>query len=117
MFRIVAAGAPPWARSRVIAAPTLRSWPLLAAGCSLQLADERVCKCEKQRDANTDHRNGIEQCNNDKHFRLQHGRQFGLTCGTFKKAATQKAHTDTDAQCAEANQKCGPEASQSGYEK
>jgi hypothetical protein len=75
-------------------------WP------SLQLTDERVGEREEQRDTHTDHGNGVEQCDDDEHLRLQHRGQFWLTRSTFEEAATQKTHADTNAKGAEADQKC-----------
>jgi len=74
--------------------------------CSLQLTDERVCEREEQCDTNTDHGDSVEQCDDEEHFCLQHRSQFGLPCSTFEEAAAQKAHADTYAKGAKADQKC-----------
>ena len=72
----------------------------------MQLSNERIGEREEQRDTNTNHRNGIEQRDDEEHFRLQHRSQLRLTCSTFKEAAAEKAHANTNAEGAEADQKC-----------
>ena len=59
---------------------------------------------EEQRDTHTDHGHGVEQCDDQEHFCLQHRSQFRLACAPFQKAATQQAHADTNAQGAKTNQ-------------
>ena len=76
----------------------------LAARRLLQLSDERVRKREVQCDSNTDHGDSIKQRYNQEHFGLQHRRQLRLPCSAFEEAAAQKAHADTYAQCAKADQ-------------
>src|SRR5688572_5957679 len=70
----------------------------------LQLPDERVREGEEERDADADHRDRVEQRDDDEHLRLQHRCELRLTRGAFKEAAAQQAHADADAQRAEANQ-------------
>ena len=78
----------------------------LTAQSSLKLTDKWIGEGEEQRNTHTDHRDRVEQCHNQEHLGLQHRSQFRLTRATFKEAATQQAHADSDAQCAETNQKC-----------
>src|SRR5688572_23947343 len=70
----------------------------------LQLPDERVREGEEERDADADHRDRVEQRDDDKHLRLQHRRELGLACGTLEEAAAEQAHADADAQRAEADE-------------
>ena len=53
-----------------------------------------------------DEMSGVEKGDDDEHLRLQHWRQFRLPCGTFQESAAQQTHADTDAESAEADQKC-----------
>src|SRR5688572_22823684 len=70
----------------------------------LQLPDERVGEGEEQRDADADHRDRVEQRDDDEHLRLQHRGEFRLACGAFEEAAAQQAHADADAERAEADE-------------
>src|SRR5262245_12807640 len=74
--------------------------PLLAAGAGrrLQLPHEGVREGEEQCDADSDHRDRVEQRDDDEHLRLQHRGELRLACSAFEEAAAQQAHADADAE-------------------
>src|SRR5688572_25956862 len=81
----------------------------------LQLPDERVREGEEQRDADADHRDRVEQRDDDEHLRLQHRREFRLARGTLEEAPAQQAHADADAQRAEADENRDSDRGESNY--
>jgi len=100
-------------------APVGRSYRCVLAAYGLrgllQLCNERVSEREEQRDTYSDHSHGIEQCDNEEHFRLQHRSQLRLASSTFEEAAAKKTHANTDAKCAEADQKCDSNRREANY--
>jgi hypothetical protein len=72
----------------------------------LKLTYERVSEREEQRNTNTDHGYGVEQCDDEEHFRLQHRGKLRLARSAFEEAAAEQAHADAYAKGAKADQKC-----------
>src|SRR5881394_624776 len=81
-----------------------RRRPSSAAARLLQLRDERIGEREVERDADADHRDRVEQCDDEEHLGPQHARELGLTSRAFEPAAAEKPHADADAERAEADQ-------------
>src|SRR5690606_11438548 len=75
-----------------------------AAERVLELADERVRESEVERDADADHRHGVEQGDHQEHLRLQHGGELRLARRALQEAAAEQAHADADAQRAQPDQ-------------
>src|SRR6188768_3585753 len=55
-------------------------------------------------DADTDHRDGVEQRDHEEHLRTQHRSQLRLARSAFEESAAEKSHPDADAEGAEADQ-------------
>src|SRR5690606_29348126 len=70
----------------------------------LQLTDERIGECEEQRDTDADHRDRVEQRDDEEHLRAQHRCKLRLACSTLEETAAEQAHADADAEGAEADQ-------------
>src|SRR6187401_3241010 len=86
------------------------------AARGLQLADERIGEREEQRDADTDHRDGVEQRDHEEHLRTQHRSQLRLARSAFEESAAEKSHPDADAEGAEADQESNRDRRQTNHD-
>src|SRR5258708_2951838 len=92
-------------RTLLVFASALRCrCPSSAAACLLQLPDERIREREVQRDTDADHRDCVEQRDDQEHLRTQHARELRLTRRAFEPTAAEESHADADAESAETDQ-------------